>query len=169
MSLQVGQQLGSYEITFLIGKGGMGEVYRARDSKLKRDVAIKALPDEFANDHDRVMRFNVRLEYQSHLDGGWEANRVSLVTQQNPEFVCKARRWQRHRRATATSNTNETPTAASPDGQVLAFQSTDRRGIWVLPLTGDKKPRLFLDTPFSEGAGTYRSDALTCDPSGFFV
>ena len=44
MSLQIGQQLGSYEITSLIGKGGMGEVYPARDSKLKRDVAIKTLP-----------------------------------------------------------------------------------------------------------------------------
>jgi serine/threonine protein kinase len=48
MSLQVGQQLGSYEITSLLGKGGMGEVYRARDAKLKRDVAIKILPDEFS-------------------------------------------------------------------------------------------------------------------------
>jgi serine/threonine-protein kinase len=41
MSLRIGQQLGAYEITSLLGKGGMGEVYRARDSKLKRDVAIK--------------------------------------------------------------------------------------------------------------------------------
>jgi eukaryotic-like serine/threonine-protein kinase len=47
MSLQIGQRLGSYEITALLGKGGMGEVYRARDIKLKREVAIKILPDEF--------------------------------------------------------------------------------------------------------------------------
>jgi len=45
MSLQIGQQLGSYQITSLIGKGGMGEVYRAKDTKLKRDVAIKILPE----------------------------------------------------------------------------------------------------------------------------
>jgi serine/threonine protein kinase len=44
MSLQIGQQIGSYEITSLIGKGGMGEAYRARDSKLKRDVAIVRKP-----------------------------------------------------------------------------------------------------------------------------
>lgn len=54
MSLQIGQQLGSYEITSMLGKGGMGEVYRARDSKLKRDVAIKILPDEFSRDPERV-------------------------------------------------------------------------------------------------------------------
>jgi len=57
MSLQIGQQIGSYEITSLIGKGGMGEVYRARDSKLKREVAIKALPDEFSRDHDGKRNF----------------------------------------------------------------------------------------------------------------
>jgi len=68
MSLQVGQQLGSYEITSLIGKGGMGEVYRARDSKLKRDVAIKALPDEFSRDHDRLVRFQREAEVLAALN-----------------------------------------------------------------------------------------------------
>jgi serine/threonine-protein kinase len=47
MALTVGQQLGSYTITSLLGKGGMGEVYRARDSKLKRDVAIKVCLKNF--------------------------------------------------------------------------------------------------------------------------
>src|SRR5262245_45293849 len=57
MSVDVGTRLGSLEITALLGKGGMGEVYRARDTKLKRDVAIKILPDEFSRDADRVNRF----------------------------------------------------------------------------------------------------------------
>ena len=68
MSLHVGQQLGSYEITSLIGKGGMGEVYRAHDSKLKRDVAIKLLPDEFSNDHDRLSRFQREAEVLASLN-----------------------------------------------------------------------------------------------------
>ena len=68
MSLQIGQQLGSYEITSLIGKGGMGEVYRARDSKLKRDVAIKALPDEFPRDHYRLTRFRREAEVLASLN-----------------------------------------------------------------------------------------------------
>ena len=53
MSLAIGTRLGSHEITDLLGKGGMGEVYRARDAKLKREVAIKILPEEFSRDADR--------------------------------------------------------------------------------------------------------------------
>ena len=57
MSLAAGTHLGSYEILSLLGAGGMGEVYRARDTRLKRDVAIKVLPDVFASDADRLARF----------------------------------------------------------------------------------------------------------------
>src|SRR5436853_5707035 len=67
MAIQIGQQLGSHEITALIGRGGMGEVYRARDTKLKRDVAIKILPDEFARDADRVARFQREAEALASL------------------------------------------------------------------------------------------------------
>jgi eukaryotic-like serine/threonine-protein kinase len=53
----VGKTLGHYQITSQLGKGGMGEVYQAKDQKLGRDVAIKVLPEEFAKDADRVARF----------------------------------------------------------------------------------------------------------------
>ena len=53
----IGKTLAHYEITAAIGRGGMGEVFRAKDQKLGRDVAIKVLPDEFARDADRVARF----------------------------------------------------------------------------------------------------------------
>ena len=53
----IGKTLAHYEITSQIGKGGMGEVYQATDTKLGRDVAIKVLPEEFAKDADRVARF----------------------------------------------------------------------------------------------------------------
>jgi eukaryotic-like serine/threonine-protein kinase len=57
MALTAGQRLGIYEIVSAIGKGGMGEVYRARDTKLQRDVAIKVLPESLATDRDRLARF----------------------------------------------------------------------------------------------------------------
>ena len=57
MTLAPGAQLGSYEVISALGAGGMGEVYRARDTKLGRNVAIKLLPDTFAHDPDRVARF----------------------------------------------------------------------------------------------------------------
>ena len=57
MSLVSGTRLGAYEVVVALGAGGMGEVYRARDSKLNRDVAIKILPDLVAHDADRVARF----------------------------------------------------------------------------------------------------------------
>ena len=57
MPLSDGTRLGPYEIIAHIGAGGMGEVYRARDSRLGRDVALKILPAAFANDPDRVRRF----------------------------------------------------------------------------------------------------------------
>ena len=53
----IGQSIGPYQLLAELGKGGMGQVYRARDSKLDRDVALKILPQEFAADSDRVMRF----------------------------------------------------------------------------------------------------------------
>ncbi len=57
MSLQPGSRLGPYEVTALIGQGGMGEVWRAHDTKLGRDVALKVLPDLFADDPERLARF----------------------------------------------------------------------------------------------------------------
>src|SRR5213596_403681 len=57
MALSPGFRLGPYEILSALGAGGMGEVYRAHDTKLNRDVALKVLPDSFASDPDRLARF----------------------------------------------------------------------------------------------------------------
>jgi len=63
MTMRTGKRLGPYEITAPIGAGGMGEVYLATDTKLKRDIAIKVLPAELAGDRDRLARF----EREAHL------------------------------------------------------------------------------------------------------
>jgi serine/threonine protein kinase len=68
MSLAVGEKLGPYEILAPIGAGGMGEVYRARDTRLKRDVALKVLPDSFAGDPERLARFQREAEVLATLN-----------------------------------------------------------------------------------------------------
>ena len=68
MPLSAGTKLGSYEIVAQIGAGGMGEVYKARDTKLKRDVALKVLPEAFAGDSDRMARFQREAEVLAALN-----------------------------------------------------------------------------------------------------
>jgi serine/threonine protein kinase/Tol biopolymer transport system component len=83
----VGKTLAHYEIASLIGKGGMGEVYQAKDQKLGRDVAIKVLPEEFAKDADRVARFQREAKMLASLNhpniasiyGLEEANRTHFL------------------------------------------------------------------------------------------
>ena len=63
-----GQQIGVYKILALLGRGGMGVVYRAHDERLRRDVAIKVLPASFANDADRLRRFEQEAHATSALN-----------------------------------------------------------------------------------------------------
>lgn len=68
MTLRAGSRLGPYEILSPIGAGGMGEVYRARDSRLAREVAIKVLPEALASDHERLRRFEKEARSASALN-----------------------------------------------------------------------------------------------------
>ena len=68
MALQPGVRLGIYEVVGLLGAGGMGEVYRARDTRLNREVAIKVLPDSFALDSDRLARFQREAQVLASLN-----------------------------------------------------------------------------------------------------
>jgi eukaryotic-like serine/threonine-protein kinase len=66
--LHAGDSLGPYQVVELLGAGGMGEVYRARDAKLNRDVALKILPDAFATDPDRLTRFRREAQLLASLN-----------------------------------------------------------------------------------------------------
>ena len=64
----VGKRVGPYEILGLLGAGGMGVVYRARDTRLKRDVALKVLPEAFTNDPERMARFQREAEVLASIN-----------------------------------------------------------------------------------------------------
>src|SRR6478752_6636250 len=68
MTVLSGTRLGPYEILSPLGAGGMGEVYRARDTKLNRDVALKVLPEAFALDPDRLARFKREAQVLASLN-----------------------------------------------------------------------------------------------------
>src|SRR5688572_10307767 len=68
MPLSPGARLGGYEVVSALGQGGMGEVYRAKDSALKRDVALKVLPGDVASDPERLARFKREAEVLASLN-----------------------------------------------------------------------------------------------------
>ena len=68
MALNVGTRLGHYDVTALIGEGGMGQVYQATDTQLNRQVALKILPDAFATDPDRLARFQREAQVLANLN-----------------------------------------------------------------------------------------------------
>ncbi len=84
VSLAPGQKLGVRGVVAVIGRGGMGEVYRARDTKLDRDVALKVLPEAFTADPDRLARFEREAKVLASLTipasapfTGWRSPRAS--------------------------------------------------------------------------------------------
>src|SRR2546427_171996 len=87
MAITIGTHLGSVQITALLGRGGMGEGYRARDTKLKRDVAIKILPEEFSRDPDRVGRFQREAEVLALLNHPHIAAIYSLEEANGSRFL----------------------------------------------------------------------------------
>ncbi len=68
MALEVGSTLGHYQVTALIGEGGMGQVWQATDTQLNRQVALKILPDAFASDPDRLARFTRKAQVLASLN-----------------------------------------------------------------------------------------------------
>jgi serine/threonine protein kinase len=101
--MQIGTKLGPDEVIARLGEGGMGEVYRARDTKLNRDVALKVLPDSFANDLDRLARFQREAQVLAslnhpniaHIHGLEESNGVRALVMELVEGEDLAQRLTR--------------------------------------------------------------------------
>ncbi len=87
MALSPGTRLGPYEVLSLIGKGGMGEVYQARDRKLERDVAIKVLPEEFSQDKERLARFEREAKLLAQLNHPGIATLYGLEESGGQQFL----------------------------------------------------------------------------------
>jgi serine/threonine protein kinase len=91
MPLTAGTKLGAYEIVALIGAGGMGEVYRARDTRLERTVAIKVLPPQFAADADSRARFEREGRAISSLEHPHICALYDIGEAPNPKSLIPAR------------------------------------------------------------------------------
>ena len=111
MSLEAGARIGPYEVVCALGQGGMGEVYRGRDSRLGRDVAIKTLPVPFARDPERNARFAREAQLLAalnhpHIAGiyGVEEDATSRSSFSSSSMVCRSpigwptARWRETRR-----------------------------------------------------------------------
>src|SRR3990172_5261038 len=89
MALTPGTRLGQYEVRGLIGRGGMGEVYKGYDTKLKRDAALKVLPEEFARDQERLSRFRCEAQLLASLNHTNIAT-ISGIHEEPGQPVCLA-------------------------------------------------------------------------------
>src|SRR4029453_6156828 len=87
MAINTGTYIGSYEVRSLLGAGGMGEVYRARDTKLNRDVALKVLPNVFALDADRLARFRREAQAVAALNHPHIVTIFSIEEQDDVPFM----------------------------------------------------------------------------------
>jgi len=87
MPLRSGSRLGSYEILGLLGAGGMGEVYRAKDMKLGRDIALKILPASFTSDPERVARFHREAQVLASLNHPHIAQIYGLEEANDTQFL----------------------------------------------------------------------------------
>ena len=117
--LSPGSTLGPYAVTAKIGEGGMGEVYRARDTKLDRDVALKVLPQAFTDDPDRLARFEREgvhsLVYVSPISP------TGLIL---PRLSAKADPAEALRGPTAQSEGGQNPEAAAPSASGCSRRRT---------------------------------------------
>ncbi len=141
MALASGARLGPYEITGTLGAGGMGEVYRAKDTRLQRDVAIKVLPDLFAADPERLARF----EREALSSNGILAYGVGAGTAAGLQMAWFDRQGKQVEAVGPPGNHRGIDLA--PDGKHIAAHRHDGNGgdIWVTDLSRSTTSRFTFD------------------------
>jgi hypothetical protein len=165
VALSPGTRLGPYEIAALVGAGGMGEVYRATDTGLKRTVAIKVLPESLASDGDRLARVGIGPATYAQI---WASNSGALVYRRpeapsggTPAFVD---RTGRERGIVPGVNAPALYPRLSPDGTRLAiFIAGD---LWVYDLAGRPPVRLTTGGVGYSPLRTPDGKSVVYEPSG---
>jgi hypothetical protein len=192
MPLISGTKLGPYEIVASLGAGGMGEVYRARDTRLERTVAIKILPAHFSADPVSKQRFEREAKTISSLNHPnicvlrvhartsfsaltgfapvWSPDGLQLAYSHSAPGISGDHIYLLNADGTGREQLLEKPflesianypSSWSPDGTSLLFDRQDKSGkisVWVLPLTGDQKPYVFVETQFDSQIAMFSPD-----------
>lgn len=150
MPLTSGTRLGAYEILSAIGAGGMGEVYKARDTKLHRDVAVKVLPDVVAADPERLARFEREAQVLAALNHPNIAQVYGIEDSTSGEIL------------------DLSANALSPQGDRLIYAQVSAgtgSDLWVMPIDRSDpdrpkpgQPQPFLKTPLSEVRPAFSHD-----------
>ena len=133
MTLSAGARLGPYEILAPLGAGGMGEVYRARDERLGRDVAIKVLPAELAENAERLKRFEKEARSASAL------NHPNIVTVYDIGST-DGTSWIAMERVDGETLREAARGRAAPAEEIAGRRDADRRGSGQGPRNGDRAP-----------------------------
>lgn len=174
-----GTKLGPYEIVALLGAGGMGEVCRARDTRLHREVAIKVLLPGFATDPERLQRFEQEARAAAALNHPniasttvgraiWspDGSRIIFIKVSNGKELNlfeRASNGAGGEQPVLQDGSVKFPLSWSPDGRFVAYvvaggSADTGNDIWILPLFGDRKPFPYLQTRFSEFAAQFSPD-----------
>src|ERR1700739_148319 len=153
MAIQAGQRLGPYEILSAIGAGGMGEVYRAHDGRLNRDVALKVLPEIFATDPDRMSRF----EREAPVLGVLSHPNIAAIHGREEFNSSRAAVMEVVSGATLADRIAKGPIPLD-EALVLAFMGNNPSfDLYTLPLS-DGKPQPFLRTSSNQTAPRFSPD-----------